>query len=345
MRSMPLLPSRGTQTFGALAAVLLVAAASVTSLVRSGEELPDGVALRVGSSSVTESQLEDYVDTMGGLYGVTPPEKGAKAAEFRRDTAKSMAVSLVLDSAAEDEDVEVTSRDVEDQLNTLVEKAYGGDKSAFVKMLGQKGISEDDVREEIRNQLQNVYVYQRITADVEQATVQEARAYYTEHKDEMVSPEQRRLSNIVVLEKGQAQKIARRAMRGEDFASLARSTSLDGKTRSKGGDLGLLAREDLEEAYAKKAFATPPGQVFGPVKTSNGWNVGQVREVVDEVPLKFRQLKKRIVAKLSDDARIDTWRKWLTDEMQDAEIIYADDYRPDEPDTAPSETPTSNGKG
>ncbi|MGH3624029.1 MAG: peptidylprolyl isomerase [Sciscionella sp.] len=54
------------------------------------------------------------------------------------------------------------------------------------------------------------------------------------------------------------------------------ANSIDGSTRSKGGDLGEVAEEQLQPDYAKVAFAAGNGEIFGLVKNNYGWNIGRV---------------------------------------------------------------------
>lgn len=306
-------------------------------LVSLGGGLPEGIAYRIGDDVTTETELATSVAVLKGLYGIREPEDGRKADDFRRDVTKAVVVSAVLARQAADRGIEVSEDQVEEQLVTLVQSAYGGDRDAFVSTLADKGVSEDDVRAEIRNQLQNLQLFTDVTADVEQPESAVARAYYAEHSAEMVAAERRTLSNIVVASKEEAQEILGRLRRGQRFATLARSFSLDGQTQQAGGDLGALTLADLEKAYGTAAFAARPGLPFGPVKTESGWNIGVVRSVTPERKLSFAEMEDTIKAVLLDDARQQSWSEFISDALRRADVEYADSYRPADPTAPPSD--------
>ena len=66
---------------------------------------------------------------------------------------------------------------------------------------------------------------------------------------------------------------------GADFAALAAANSDDGLSKTKGGDLGWVAKGVMEKPFEDAVFAMQGGQVEGPVRTQFGWHVLQVREV------------------------------------------------------------------
>lgn len=331
------------RTVGVLLAVVAIAAGFL--VVRDfANRLPGDAAFRIGDRVVSTDELRRRVEVLKGLYGIQPPEDPSELDRFRRDTAKAVAVSDILDGAAREEGIQIPRKNVQDQLGEIVRASYDGDRAALTKMLGDKGLSEQDVLDEIENQLQNVQLFSRVTASVQPATDQQAREYYDANKQLMVSPEQRRLSNIVVSSEAEAADVLRRARSGEDFARLAEERSLDEQTKSNGGDLGMLAKEDLEPEYAEAAFGVRDRELFGPVRSESGWNVGRVAAVQPAVPLSFEQLKETIKKKLADDAKLSRWRDWLGERIRQAKVEYADEYRPSNPDAPPSGVSTVTGE-
>jgi peptidyl-prolyl cis-trans isomerase C len=75
------------------------------------------------------------------------------------------------------------------------------------------------------------------------------------------------------------------------------------------------------------------------VRTRFGWNVGIVVDVMSSTPLSFTQVEKQLRVELQNKRLLERWRSWLADELADADVEYADDYRPDDPDAPPSELP------
>jgi peptidyl-prolyl cis-trans isomerase D len=73
---------------------------------------------------------------------------------------------------------------------------------------------------------------------------------------------------------------AERVKKGEDFAKVAGELSEDENTKGRGGDLGFVTENLVEKPFADAAFALEQGKVSDPVRTSTGWHLIQVDEVV-----------------------------------------------------------------
>lgn len=303
--------------------------------LRSGDELPEDAVMRIGDEVVTEAELSERVVTLEALYGVQVPE-GEERADFDRDAAKSMALSIVLSDEADERGIEVSEKEARAELDKIVEERLGGDRAQFLTFLGDEGLAEQDVLDEITRTLQTTALYDEVTQDVEDATAQDAKAEYDARKDEMRTPEKRRLRNIVVADRANAQRIAERIAQGDPFVEVARTETLDPSTRKSGGDLGTRESSELEPAYADAAFAVGAGELFGPVQTQYGWNVGQVVSIVPGDPLSFAEVQVTLLEAITGKRQQDAWRDWLGDVLEAADVEYADRYLPDDPSGAPS---------
>jgi len=102
--------------------------------------LPEDAALRAGDTVVTEEQLSQRVHVLEALYGVRPPSDKASRAEFDKDAAKSMAVSLVLEGAAKDRGVVISGTQAQDALRKLVAEQLSSGMDGFVDFLRAEGI-------------------------------------------------------------------------------------------------------------------------------------------------------------------------------------------------------------
>lgn len=328
---------RDRRAWAAALVVLVVAGVGAWQVAGVGDdELPPDAVMRVQGRVVTEEQLDERVASLEALYGVKVPEDSGERADFDRDAAKSMALSLVLAKEAADRDIEVSEKESRAELDKIIEERLGGDRQQFLTFLGEEGLSEGDVLDEIVRTLQTTELYDAVTADVEDATVEDAKAEYAARKDEMTTPEKRHLRNIVVADQANAQRIADRLEHGDPFVEVARAETLDPSTRRTGGDLGTLTASQLETAYADAAFAVGQGQVFGPVQTQYGWNVGQVVKIVPGDPLSFDDVQVTLLEAITSKRQLEAWRAWLSGELEDAAVEYADHYRPDDPNGAPS---------
>ena len=76
--------------------------------------------------------------------------------------------------------------------------------------------------------------------------------------------------------KALAQKVAREAKSGKDFAELAREYSKDPGSARNGGDLGWFTKGRMVPAFEAAAFRTNVGEVTGPIRSPLGLHIIKV---------------------------------------------------------------------
>ncbi len=319
----------GSQVIAAILATALITG-GVLALVPRLLEPRAGIALQVADTEVSEQQLQDRVRMLRALYGVTPPPAGdPRADDFRRSAAKSMATTVVLDRTVAAHGLALSDADARAALDQMIAQGFGaGGRDAFIRVLGSVGASEADVLTEIRRQHGEVRLAQKVGSEAPAVTDGDLRQEFEQRRSEMVTPERRHLRNIVVSSQSRAQQVLGDARNGVDFATLVSANTLDRSTRDGHGDLGTVARTQLEDGYGTAAFATPPGQFFGPTQTAHGWNVGQVLGVQPAVPLSFDQAKDTLRAEMQSRRAAERWHEFLSSEIANADVEYAPDYRP-----------------
>ncbi|MPY78513.1 MAG: parvulin peptidyl-prolyl isomerase [Actinophytocola sp.] len=298
--------------------------------------LPEGAAFAIGDRAVSEDELDERVETLRALYGVEPPEDPAKLDAFRRDSAKSVAVSMLLDQLASEQRIAISEKQARDVLDRFIANRYAdGGRQAFVKALGEAGTSEPQVLAEIRRQLAVGRLMDKTSGDVSISDA-ELRAEFDKRKNELGTPERRKLRNIVVKTKAEARALFDALRSGASFATLAAKHSIDGSTRKSGGKLGALSEGELQGPVATAAFAPSEGELYGPAKGSYGWNVGRVDAILPGQPAKFAEVADQFRETLRTERAFQRWRSWLGKQIRDADILYADKYRPADPDAPPS---------
>lgn len=330
---------RGTRRIVTLVVVAVVLLGAVGSLAWWRlTALPDGAALETGDVVVSTAELDHRVQTLRALYGVEPPADPPAHDAFLRDAAKSVALSTVLDKAAADRQIVIADKEADDVLNRFVAQAYGpGGRDAFVRALGTAGTSEPAVLDEIKRQLAVSRLTDQVVGDV---TVQddELRGLFDQRRNELATPEKRTLRHIVVDSEQDARSVLDALRAGTPFEALAAQKSLDASTKGNGGTLGAASRDQLDRAFADAAFAAKPGAPFGPVQTENGWHVGRVDSVTAPVPAQFDQVKEPFRQKVQAERATERWRGWLAGTLHDADVQYADQYRPADPEALPAAT-------
>ena len=158
---------------------------------------------------------------------------------------------------------------------------------ALEKAAAQQGVSFEDFKQHIRDQI----IRQQVVRDQVGAhlnmTHTEELAYYNAHAQDFAVPEQVHLSEILVptpenatqaqidAAKAKADAIAGKLHGGANFAALARSDS-GGPTASAGGDLGDFKRGALGDVLEKATFDLPVGANTDPIRTRQGYVILRV---------------------------------------------------------------------
>lgn len=81
-----------------------------------------------------------------------------------------------------------------------------------------------------------------------------------------------RCAHILVEKHSTALEILDKLNKGESFAKLAETYSIDG-SRKRGGDLGFFGKGMMVKEFENAAFALERGQVSGIVKTQFGYHI------------------------------------------------------------------------
>jgi peptidyl-prolyl cis-trans isomerase D len=97
-----------------------------------------------------------------------------------------------------------------------------------------------------------------------------------------------------------AAQIRARALKGEDFATLARTLSEDTGSAKNGGDLGFNTRGKMVTPFDDAQFALKPGQLSDVVETRFGYHVIKV-EGVREGDVPPAEAKRELAEKLAVD--------------------------------------------
>jgi len=144
-------------------------------------------------------------------------------------------------------------------------------------------------------------------------TQEDILEYYDSHVSEFQVPKEVRARHVLIkvdqaaatadVEKAreQAEKVARLAQGGEDFAELAKAYS-EGPSGATGGDLGFFKRTDMVAPFADKAFALQAGEISDPVRTRFGWHVIKVEQIKAAQVKTPDQVAAQISKRLKDTA-------------------------------------------
>ncbi|WP_420433960.1 peptidylprolyl isomerase [Hyphobacterium sp.] len=172
--------------------------------------------------------------------------------------------------------------------------------------------------------LGNILLETEIAAQV---TEEAAQRLYSEQTELAAPGEQIRARHILVDSEEAANAIIALHANGRDFAELAVQYSSDLATRVQGGDLGYFTRDGVLPEIAAAAFATPEGQLAGPVETEAGWHVLLIVDRRAPSGPSFEELRPSLVRFLTFETI-----SQLVDQLREAARIEIVDGQSDDPD-------------
>ncbi len=175
------------------------------------------------------------------------------------------------------------------------------------KAAKEQGVSFEDFKANIRNQIITQEVMRQQVGEHIQITPGEVERYYEEHKQDYVQPESERLSEILIstgtagaddpakvaAAKAKADDLEARLHAGGDFAQLARSFS-DGSTAASGGDLGQYKRGQLPKVLEDKTFDLSAGQYTEPILTRQGYIILKVVQRTPGGPRPYKDVQEDV---------------------------------------------------
>ena len=200
----------------------------------------------------------------------------AGSQEFQ--TLRNQAVQFLVqreqfEQKAEDLDVEVTDKQVDDRLEQIQKQYFGGDKKKFEKQLKEQGITETQVRNDIRAQIVSEKIFAQVTGKVT-VSDDEIEKYYEKNKAQYSQPESRDVRHILVKTKKQADDLYAQLENGADFAALAKKFSEDTGSKANGGKL-TISKGQTVAPFDQTAFLLKKNAISKPVKTEFGYHIIQ----------------------------------------------------------------------
>lgn len=216
-----------------------------------------------------------------------------------RETLRDMINEQLLLVKANQDSIEVDLREV-DQLEkeniTNLKTQFGSDE-AFNKVLGNAGLTEQQLRYSFRQNAYNTLRIEMLVSRIESyitPTAQEMEAWVAANKDSLGKiPEQFKISHILLYAKvsenrkseikEKLQGILNRIRDGEDFAELAREYSEDPGSADQGGNLGdYFTRDTMFPEFSDAAFALIVGEVSDIVETPLGFHIIKADDIRGE---------------------------------------------------------------
>jgi parvulin-like peptidyl-prolyl isomerase len=240
---------------------------------------------------------------------------------------------------AEEQGITVSESDVNSEIDTIKDQiseqaqAQGmdvGREEAFRQALQQAGLTEEELRAQLRDQLPVQKVQERVAGGAE-ASQEEVERFYEENKEAQFTTPEQRCARHILFNKDQrekAEEVKGQLQNGADFAELAREYSQDPASAENGGDLGCLGQGETVPNFEEALFNADEGEVVGPVETEFGYHVIEVTDVQQQSTQPLSEVEGQIREQLSADLQAEEFGSWIQRQREQRDVKYLPGYKP-----------------
>jgi peptidyl-prolyl cis-trans isomerase C len=282
---------------------------------------------------VTQGELDEFAEQSG-----VPKDDPQYQATVQQILPQLVNVE-VAKAYAQEHNITVSDKEVDQELAKLKEqvgdqaRASGQDVSnqeAYEQALKQNNITEDQLREDIRENLPVQEVQEKVTGAAEPSN-KEIQNYYEKNKEaQFTTPEQRCVRHILFNkdQKEKAEDVKQQLENGGDFAKLAKENSQDPGSAVNGGDLGCLGKGETVPEFEQAAFGAEQGEIVGPVLTEFGYHILQVTDIKPEQARSLQEVESQIRSQLASEKQSEEFNKWIEEQKKERNVKYLKGYEP-----------------
>jgi parvulin-like peptidyl-prolyl isomerase len=331
--------TRLTAVFAALALAFAAAGCGGGDDEGQTADVPADAIAVVGDRAIPKTEYDQLLSQAQATYEARKqefPEAGTpEFAQLRNALVRSLVEQAEFEIAAEERDISVTDDELDKRLEELKQQYFEGDEEAYKAELEKQGLTEEQVRNDLRTRMLSEKIFEEVTSQVD-VTDADVQAYYEENKPQFEQAATRQVRHILVKTKAKADQIHRQLENGAAFAKLAKQYSQDPASKNDGGE--FTAQKGATVApFDEVAFGLKTGELSDPVKTQFGWHI--IEAMDDVVPASSQELadvQEQISSTLLEEkknTRINEWVQELQDRFAD-QIVYAPGFEPPpEPET------------
>ncbi len=294
---------------------LLAVLCFLTFPLHAGAEPVSNIAAVVNDDIITTYQLERELQKNDKVAG----------AEAKRQALDKMIEKLLLQQRIKELGLKVSEEELEAAILD-VQKQNRFTRPQLEDALRQQGLSFAEYQENLRSQILQFKLLAREVQSKVEVTNQEVRDYFRDHIDAFRLPPSMRLSRLtfplpekageekIAVVRQQAEAAREQLLQGENI------TVVQAENGAEGGDMGVVRKEDLTDAFARAVLDLGAGEVSAVIETPPGFHLLLVTERTEGQIRHFDSVKNEITKILSDKKSEAGVKKWAEELRKKATI-------------------------
>jgi peptidyl-prolyl cis-trans isomerase SurA len=259
-----------------------------------GQDKPkavDGVAAVVGENIILKSDVSQVVGMTALQRGLDVTKDVDLLLQLQEGVLSSLIDQKVILEMAKLDSIEIADKDVESALDQQVDGFImrAGSEEVAETMLGQ---SLSDFRREFWYDMRD----RLITEQYQQKLIMSVNinrsgvvSFYEEYKDSLPEfPVKMKIRHLLVrIKAGEESKkeslekitlLREKILNGESFSSVAEGFSDDPGSRTSGGSLGYIKRNQMVKEFETKAYTQALNTLSDPIETTFGYHILETTE-------------------------------------------------------------------
>jgi foldase protein PrsA len=213
--------------------------------------------------------------------------------------------------------IKVTDAQVQKTFDAAKNAQFKGNAAGFDTFLSQTGQTLPDLLFRFRI---NAILQKLIAKHTKPVTAADIQTYYNNHQSQFGTQATRSLKLVLASSAANAAAAKKALESGQSWATVVKKYSTDPTTKSTGGVLNNVNKQQVESALATAAFSAPTNKIIGPVKGQFGYyvfevtkaNPGTQQSLAQATPLIKQQLQS--TSQTSAQTAVDNQAKkdWLS---------------------------------
>lgn len=224
--------------------------------------------------------------------------------KFKEKIISDFVVESLISLWFEDQKLTLNPDELEKELKEL-QGGYPDDKS-FRLALSEESIPYAQWKRQVEQGLKRKIAFKKMNQNISQPSNDELQSYYSNNKDRYQQKESVQLSHILVLDENQAE-IVKKLVKTQKFADVVKKFSMSADAAF-GGNYGWIDQDSNEDL--EKLFKTRIGEIYGPVKLSDGYHLFKVEQKRTRRQKTFEEVKDQVkndVIALRQTAKFSAW--------------------------------------
>ena len=277
----------------------------------------------VNGEIITLSELRaisvPYLEKMKLKFSLKSDEEQIK--EIERRILNQLIDEKLVNQEADSLEIKVDDKEVDIAVRDIISK-NNMTKDQFVQVLLEEGLSFEDYRKQLKDQMKKMRLLDQEIKSKIQITEKEIEKYYKEHIDDYNTPPEVSIQQILLIIPSEASEqeikqirekadgIVQKIREGEDFTDMVKLYSQDA-TADVGGVMGAFRQGELLPALNKVAFSLDVGDVSPVIETPRGFHIIRVLDKRERQKMTKEERWNEIENVLYNQKYEDVFKQWI----------------------------------